>query len=218
MKFPLPLVTVDAVLLTLIEGRLQVALHHRESEPYPEMLALPGGVVHLDEDSSLEATVLRVLKEKTGFQPRYMEQLRVFSGPARDPRRWSLSVSYLALVPVDVLEASRKGVFHFYAADQLPTLAFDHNAIVAAAVERVRNKTRYSSLPTQLLPRKFTLAQLQKTYEAIIGSPLDKSSFRRKLEEEGFVVPTEEYEQGGAHRPARLYRATAMEVFDRVMG
>jgi ADP-ribose pyrophosphatase YjhB (NUDIX family) len=218
MDFPLPLVTVDAVLLTLIEGRLQVALHRRTGDPCADCLALPGGVVHVDDDESLEATIVRVLKTKTGFSPRYMEQLQVFSGQDRDPRRWSLSVAYLALVPVDVLEAARKGVFHFYAVDQLPKLAFDHNAIVAAAVQRVRNKTRYSSLPTQLLPNKFTLAQLQKTYEVIIGSPLDKSSFRRKLEEEGVVVPTEEFTQGAAHRPARLYKATVMEVFDRVIG
>lgn len=218
MNFPQPLVTVDAVLLTLEQNELKVTLHEREAEPDAGMLALPGGVVHVDKDSSAEDTVLRVLRDKTGFNPRYLEQLKVFSGIARDPRSWSISVAYIGLVPFEALQAASRQVLRFYPVDALPRLAFDHNQIVAAAVERVRGKTRYSSLPTQLLPEKFTLSQLQKTYEAIIGSPLDKSSFRRKLEEQGFVIATDEFTQGGAHRPAQLYRAKPLETFDRIIG
>ncbi len=217
MTYKQPLVTVDAVLLTLKEGQLQVALHKRLADPCAGMLALPGGFVHVEEDGSTEAAVLRVLVEKTGFRPRYVEQLQVFSGSARDPRAWSVSVAYVALVPEEALGSAKEGVFHFYSVDQLPALAFDHREIVAAAVQRVRNKTRYSTLPTQLLPRKFTLRQLQDTYEAIIGHALNKAAFRRKIEDEGVVVATDEYTQGGAHRPAQLYKARAVELFDRTI-
>lgn len=215
MNHPQPLVTVDAVLLTLREGGLQVALHHRPAEPFRGLLALPGGVVHADEDTSAEAAILRVLLDKTGFRPRYIEQLAVFSGPDRDPRAWSVCVAYVALVPEEALTAAREGVFHFHGVDALPALAFDHGTIVAAAVQRLRNKTRYSTLPTQLLPQRFTLSQLQATYEAIVGHPLNKAAFRRKIEDEGVVVATEAYTQGGAHRPAQLYEARPVELFDR---
>lgn len=210
-----PLVTVDAVLLTLREGGLQVALHRRPAEPFRGLLALPGGFVHADSDPSAEAAILRVLLDKTGFRPRYIEQLGVFSGPGRDPRAWSVAIAFVALVPEASLNEARKGVFHFHGVDALPGLAFDHGAIVAAAVQRLRNKTRYSTLPTQLLPQRFTLSQLQATYEAIVGHPLNKAAFRRKIEDEGVVVATEAHTQGGAHRPARLYEAHPVELFDR---
>lgn len=217
MDYPLPLVTVDAVLLTLREGMLQVALHQRARDPFSGRLALPGGVVHLDEDASVEATVARVLREKTGFQPRYLEQLQVFSGPDRDPRQWSLSVAYVALVPVEDLAAAGEGVFHFYDVDHLPALAFDHRDIVAAAVARVRNKSSYSTLPCCLLPERFTLAQLQATYEAVLQTRLDKSSFRRKLDAWDVVQATDAY-QTGDHRPARLYTLKDFALFGKTLG
>lgn len=223
--YPLPLVTVDAVLLTLREGRLQVALHRRPADGVAGgKLALPGGFVHVrdedaagEEDADVEAAVQRVLLEKTGFQPRYVEQLQVFSGRERDPRRWSVSIAFLALVPVEELALARAGVFHFYDADQLPDLAFDHAEIVAAAVHRVRAKSSYSALPAMLLPERFTLYQLQATYEALLHTTLDKSSFRRRLELWDMVEPLEEY-QMGVHRPAQLYRLKDFVLFDKSLG
>lgn len=217
MDYPQPLVTVDAVLLTLRDGCLQVALHRRPAEPFRDRLALPGGVAHVDQDASVEAAILRVLLDKTGFRPRYIEQLGVFSGPDRDPRSWSVSIAFVALVPEAALTEATEGIFHFHSVDALPALAFDHGTIVAAAVQRLRNKTRYSTLPTQLLPQRFTLSQLQATYEAIVGHPLNKAAFRRKIEEEGVVVATDAYTQGGAHRPAQLYEARPVELFDRTI-
>lgn len=217
MDYKQPVVTVDAVLLTLKAGQLQVALYKRPADPFAGMLALPGGFVHVNEDVSAEAAVMRVLMEKTGFRPRYIEQLQVFSGTARDPRSWSVSVSYVALVPEEVLATAKAGVFHFYSVDHLPPLAFDHKEIVTSAVLRVRNKTRYSTLPTQLLPKKFTLRQLQDTYEVIIGHTLNKGAFRRKIEDEGVVTALDEFTQGGAHRPAQLYKSRAVELFDRTI-
>jgi ADP-ribose pyrophosphatase YjhB (NUDIX family) len=216
LEYSLPLVTVDAVLLILREGRLEIALHRRDREPFRGHMALPGGVVHVDEDASTEDSIRRVLLEKTGFRARYLEQLQVFSGPGRDPRKWSLSVSYIAMVPLQDLQAAG-GDFQFHGVDVLPPLAFDHADIIAAAVARVRNKSSYSTLPIYLLPELFTLTELQQTYEAILQTRLEKSNFRRKMESWGVLQPTEEYIVG-AQRPARLYRLKDFALFERPVG
>ncbi len=217
MEFPQPLVTVDAVLLTLRESGLEVALHQRDREPFQGAMALPGGVVHADEDASTEDSIRRVLREKTGFEPRYLEQLQVFSGMDRDPRQWSLSVAYVALVPAAELAAATRAEFRFVGVDALPPLAFDHAAIVRAAVDRLRSKSTYSTLPFFLLPERFTLTQLQHTYEAILQTRLEKSNFRRKMEAWGALEATAE-QVGGAQRPARLYRLKDFTFFDRSVG
>lgn len=217
MDFPQPLVTVDAVLLTLRDSGLEVALHRRDREPYRDAMALPGGVVHADEDASTEDSIRRVLRDKTGFEPRYLEQLQVFSGPDRDPRQWSLSVAYVALVPAAELAAATRAEFRFVSVDALPPLAFDHAKIVGAAVARLRSKSTYSTLPFFLLPECFTLTQLQHTYEAILRTRLEKSNFRRKMEAWGALEATDEH-VGGAQRPARLYRLKDFTFFDRSVG
>ena len=217
MDYPLPLVTVDAVLLTLRAGVLEIALHQRDRAPFKNAMALPGGVVHVDEDGDTDASIGRVLREKTGFEPRYLEQLQVFSGKDRDPRQWSLSVSYVALVPAAELEAATQAGFRFVSVDALPPLAFDHADIVAAAVARLRGKSSYSTLPFFLLPERFTLTELQHTYEAILQTRLEKSNFRRKMEAWGVLEDTGE-QMGGAQRPARLYRLKDFTLFDRSVG
>ncbi|SEJ73406.1 NUDIX domain-containing protein [Achromobacter sp. NFACC18-2] len=217
MDFPQPLVTVDAVLLTLRDSGLEVALHRRDREPCRDAMALPGGVVHADEDASTEDSIRRVLRDKTGFEPRYLEQLQVFSGPDRDPRQWSLSVAYVALVPAVELAAATRAEFRFVSVDALPPLAFDHAKIVGAAVARLRSKSTYSTLPFFLLPERFTLTQLQHTYEAILRTRLEKSNFRRKMEAWGALEATDEH-VGGAQRPARLYRLKDFTFFDRSVG
>lgn len=217
MDYLQPLVTVDAVLLTLRAGGLEIALHQRDRAPFKGAMALPGGVVHADEDDSTEASIRRVLREKTGFEPRYLEQLQVFSGPQRDPRQWSLSVSYVALVPVAELEAAAGQGLRFVSVDALPALAFDHAAIVAAAVARLRGKSSYSTLPFFLLPERFTLTELQHTYEAILQTRLEKSNFRRKMDAWGVLEPTGDFVTG-AQRPARLYRLKDFTLFDRTVG
>lgn len=216
-RHPRPQVMVDAVLLTLVEGRLQVALHERERAPEQGKLGLPGGAVHVAEDANTEATIRRVLLQKTGFQPRYLEQLQVFSGPTRDPGGWSISVAYVALVPEEELDPKGGSVFLFYDVDDLPEVAFDHAEIIRAAVARVRNKSSYSTLPFMLLPEKFTLPQLQSTYEAVLQTKLDKSSFRRKLEALDVVLPLPEF-LGGEHRPAQLYVLKDFALFDKTLG
>ncbi|XZG71601.1 NUDIX hydrolase [Chitinibacteraceae bacterium HSL-7] len=202
-----PICTVDVVLLTLRDATLHVALIEREHEPAAGTPALPGGYVHTDEDRDTRATASRILASKAGLESPYLEQLATFSGPARDPRGWSVAIAYFALVPAPLLDSPRLSL---HAVDALPALPFDHTDIIREAVTRVRNKSSYSSLPVHLLGPSFTLPQLQAVYEVLLGEPLNKVSFRRRMEELGAVEAIAGAMQGGeAHRPAQLYRATS---------
>lgn len=199
--------TVDVVLLTLQDGALKVALLRREREPFAGVLALPGGYIHAEEDADTQDAAMRVLRDKTGIVSPYLEQLATFSGRGRDPRGWSISVAYYALVPPEVIEQAAHPEVVMRAIDQLKGLPFDHRQIVEAAVERVRNKSSYSSLPVYLCGESFTLPQLQSVYEALLGEPINKVSFRRKIEEFAILEPIEgAMETGKANRPAQLYR------------
>jgi 8-oxo-dGTP diphosphatase len=196
--------TVDIVLLTLREGRLQVMLLKRDREPFEGALSLPGGYVHTNEDQGCEDAAQRVLLQKAGLQSPYLEQLASFSGPARDPRGWSVSVAYFALVAAP--ELGHPGQ-HWLPVDRLPQLPFDHGHIVAMAVERVRNKSQYSSLPVHLCADTFTLPELHTIYEALLGEAINPVSFRRKMDELGMLEPVPGAKRAnGAHRPAQLYR------------
>ena len=199
--------TVDAALLTLGDDGLAVALIKRDREPFKGIAALPGGFVHADTDMNARDAALRVLKDKTGIDVPYLEQLATFSGPARDPRGWSVSIAYYALVPYALIEsAGRQGV-QLVSVERLHTLPFDHKAIVETAVERLRGKSQYSSLPCFLAGEAFTLPQLQRVYEALMGEPLNKVSFRRKMNEMDVLEPVDgQTGAPGAHRPAQLYR------------
>lgn len=201
--------TVDVVLLTLQHSGLHVALVRRERAPFAGVLALPGGYIHAQEDADAQASAARVLREKAGLQSPYLEQLATFSGPARDPRGWSVAVVYCALVAPEVLAQAADRIT-LVAVDALPPLPFDHRQIIDTAVQRVRSKSQYSSLPVHLCAEPFTLPQLQAAYEAVLGEPINKVSFRRKVDELAMLeaVPGA-LQTGGAHRPAQLYRVRA---------
>ena len=206
-EFPSPIATVDAVLLTLRDDALAVGLIRREQPPFVGEWALPGGYVRVQQDRSLEDAAARILHDKARIDGRFLEQLGTFSGADRDPRGWSLTVAYFALVPsADLQAAGSLLVLHPIAA--LPALAFDHAEIVAAAVGRLRGKSSYSALPAFLLPPQFTLAELHATYQHVLGTRLDPASFRRKIMDQGIVEATGTH-RVGAHRPAELYRLRA---------
>lgn len=202
--------TVDVVLLTLRAGRLQVALLMRDKAPFQGAWALPGGYVHVDADEDAEQAAGRVLQERTGIVSPYLEQLATFSGRARDPRGWSVSISYYALVPVEVIERVERSDLKLMSVEQIKSLPFDHLQIIHAALERVRSKSSYSSLPVYLCSEQFTLPQLQAVYEAILNEPINKVSFRRKMDELGILEPVVgAVETGKANRPAQYYRLKA---------
>ena len=198
--------TVDVVLLTIRHDVLMTALIRREQEPYAGQLALPGGYIHADKDASVHAAAMRVITAKAGVVPPYLEQLGTFSGPGRDPRGWSVSVAHYALVPFEIIDQASGSQVQLQPADALGTLPFDHAHIIGMAVERLRNKSQYSSLPCFLAGESFTLPQLQRIYEVLMGETLNKVSFRRKVTEMDMLEPVEGcFEAAGAHRPAQLY-------------
>ena len=227
-----PILTVDVVLLTLDGDTLKVALHRRKQAPFQGCLALPGGYVHVQEDEDMADAAHRILREKTGFEPTYLEQLEVFSGPQRDPRGWSASVVFVALVPIERLREERliegRQTFSFHDVARLPELAFDHADQIQKAVARVRNKSAYSTLPCWLLPERFTLAELQAVYEKILGIKLSAATFRARLgvlgesnnesskNSHGVLIETPEVRKG-QHRPAKLYRVNHTTLFSKTI-
>ncbi|MDH0867115.1 NUDIX domain-containing protein [Mitsuaria sp. GD03876] len=208
MEFERPIVTVDIVLLTLLDGVLHAGLTQRDKAPALDAWTLPGGWVHTDRDQDADDAAARILREKAGLVSPYLEQLRTFSGMHRDSRGWSLSVSYYAVVPGSLQAAGER--FRWAAVDGLRSLPFDHAQILRTAVERVRSKTLYSSLPVHLMPAEFSLGELQRTYEQVLGAELDKRGFRRRIEELDVIeeIPGA-FTSGGSHRPAQLYRKKA---------
>ncbi len=200
------IVLVDVLLFTLVNGTLSVLLHKRPAEPFAGALALPGGYVRPQEDKTTLAAAKRVLKQKIGVDAPYLEQLKTYSGSDRDPGGWSVSVAYFALIAREEAEAAdQTGVWK--AVDGALRLAFDHRTMVADAVERIRNKSAYSSLPAFLAGPVFTLGQLQKIYESVLGVPLEKVTFRRRIEEIGAIEAVEgAMVTGRRSRPAQLYR------------
>ncbi|MBP8182661.1 MAG: NUDIX hydrolase [Rhodoferax sp.] len=203
---PSVICTVDVALLTLKHDALHVVLLKRQAEPFSGIPALPGGYVHAQEDKTAWDAAARVLRDKASIVSPYLEQLATYSGAERDPRGWSVSIVYYALVPSDVLEPGHEDVM-LTPVSRLPKLAFDHKGIIELAVSRVRAKSQYSSLPVYLCSEPITLPRLQAVYEAVLGESINKVSFRRKMDELGMLEPVEgEMEAGGAHRPAQVYR------------
>lgn len=199
--------TVDVVLLTIKDNALQVALLERAHAPFAGQLALPGGYIHVDQDVDAHAAAMRVVKEKCAVVPPYLEQLSTFSGPTRDPRGWSVSIAHYALVPFAVFASALQPYVKLRPVDSTLGLPFDHDSMLAQAVERLRNKSQYSSLPCFLAGEVFTLPQLQRIYEVLIGEPINKVSFRRKIAEMDMLDAVEGgFEAAGAHRPAQQYR------------
>jgi 8-oxo-dGTP diphosphatase len=203
--FPKPSVTVDVVIMTLRDEQLQVLLVKRDIAPYRGRWAIPGGFVHITE--SLEAAARRELREETGVTDVYLEQLYTFGEPGRDPRGRVISVAYIALTPAPLVvkAGSDAREAQWWPVSDLPALAFDHDKIVQYALTRLRYKIEYSAVGFRLLPECFTLSDLQKAYEIILGEPLDKRNFRRRIDEANVIEPTEDLRTGEG-RPARLYR------------
>ncbi|NET33354.1 MAG: NUDIX hydrolase [Cyanothece sp. SIO1E1] len=207
-EYPRPALTVDCVIFGMDESEsLKVLLIQRAVEPFKDCWALPGGFVDMEED--LEAAALRELEEETGVKDVFIEQLFTFGAPKRDPRGRVVSVAYYALTnrakhPVQASSDARNAKWFDF--DQVPALAFDHQQIFEIALQRLRAKVRYQPIGFELLPEEFTLSQMQKLYETILGvKELNKRNFRTRILKMG-VLEEIGKQEGVAHRPAMLYR------------
>lgn len=209
-RYPSPIVTVDSVLFTLSQQQLCVLLVQRANHPQKGWWGLPGGFIDMQHDASTRATALRKLQEKTGVVPPWLEQLETFSGPNRDPRGWSLTTAWYALIAQESCQPRSGDVsdaewLPVEAAMQRRDIAFDHQAIIASALKRLRQKTLYTLLPVFCLPESFTLTQLQEATEAILGRPVQRKSLIRRFDSSEMFEETGDSVATGA-RKAKLYR------------
>jgi 8-oxo-dGTP diphosphatase len=218
-EWPRPLVAVDLVLFTVTGWhqhlRLQVLLVERGVEPYRSSWALPGGFVRERED--LAAAARRELQEETGVHDVYLEQVAAVGTPQRDPRGHVITVVYVALVAADRHRLDATGdvrAARWFDVAALPSLAFDHGKLLDMALENLRRRLGEMPICFELLPAEFTLSELQALCEAILGRPLDRRNFRRKVLELEFLEAVAATRREGRHRPAQLYRFVP-EAFGR---
>jgi len=209
--FDRPLTSVDLAIFTVRDDALQVLLTQRAEEPFARAWALPGGFIDLEQDGDLEACARRKLKEKTGMATPYLEQLGSWGNRSRDPRGWSVTHVYFALLPsANVVLSAGANTSSVRWSPVLGSgvsgrLAFDHAEILTVALERLRSKVEYTSLPAYLLPEEFTLGELQRAYEIVLGRDVEKSAFRTRIRSAELVVEVPR-QRTGPNRPAQLYR------------
>jgi 8-oxo-dGTP diphosphatase len=200
-----PIVAVDVVIFTIDAGRLQALVVQVRDGPCAGAWAFPGGLVGMHE--SLEDAARRELSAKTGLRGVYLEQLRSFGDPGRDPQARVVSTAYFALVPGKEM-VERNGKYAdvaWFPVRGLPRLTYDHAVIARAALERLRAKLAYTNIVYGLLPPEFTLGELQDIYEVILGRRLDRRNFRKKILASGLLRALPK-QRRGPHRPAALYR------------
>ncbi|KAB2927403.1 MAG: NUDIX domain-containing protein [Candidatus Contendobacter sp.] len=205
-----PSFTVDLVIFTVRDEHLHVLLVKRAEHPFKGCWALPGGFLDPRRDASVDACAARKLVEEAGVRAPYLEQLKTYGSRDRDPRGWTATTVYFALMASasvrlrgNQAEACWVGV----RGDRVDfDLGFDHARILADAVERLRSKLEYTHIAVHLLPEEFTLPELQRTYEIILQQPLDKSSFRRRVVQADMLEELTGKQRDGFGRPAQLYR------------
>ncbi len=212
-----PRLTVDLVLFSLVEEQLCTLMVKRKDPPFENCWALPATEVDTHRDSSLEQTAKRNVKRLTGFETPYLEQVQTIGNDFRDPRGWSITVVYYGLVSSgQMLHANQsnwEAMKWMSVSDALSgELSFDHQHLIESCLQRLQNKSLYTSLPIFLLTEEFTLTELQKTYELILGFKMEKKSFRRRLLDAGFLEETGQSRHAN-HRPALLYRLSQRQPY-----
>lgn len=198
---------VDLVIFTIIKDVLNILMIKRGHPPFQGEMALPGGAVN--DDESVDAAAARELQEETGVKNVFLEQLYTFGAVDRDPRNRVVSVSYYALVPSEdnTVKAGDDAAEAFWlpVKDLPKKLAFDHAVIIKMAVERLKGKVVYTPVAHKLLPKSFTLTELQKTYETLLEKKMDKRNFRKYVVNRGLVRATKETINQSMGRPAKLF-------------
>jgi len=216
-----PHVSVDCVIFGFHEGHLKVLLIEREKVPRSHLgghkLKLPGSLISESED--LDTSANRTLKDLTGLDNIYLKQFAVFGSPGRlspeEDLAWLkktsglnvdrvVTVAYYALITISEGYITEKTIWQ--PVSDLPELIFDHNKIITDALDSLRRELRSEPLCFELLPKKFTLRQMQDIYESVLGESMDNRNFRKKIRPYEFLIPLPEKEKGVNHKPAQLYR------------
>ncbi len=205
-EYPRPAVTTDCVIFGFDGGELKVLLIERGIEPYKDYWALPGGFINMDEDA--ETCARRKLRDETALENIFIEQLFTFSNVDRDPRHRVISIAYYALVKLSDYHAQAgtgANNVKWFPLSEVPSLAFDHAGILETARQRLKGKIKYQPIGFELLPEKFTLPELHKLYEIILGISIDRRNFRKKMLGFNLLIDHNELVKGAPNRAAKLY-------------
>ncbi len=199
-------VALDCIIFGFDKGELKLLIHKRRFEPFRGNWSLFGGF--LREDESLNDAANRVLRELTGLENIYMEELQTYGEINRDPAGRVISVAYYALIPAHRYSDgySKKYGATWFSIKDLPPLIMDHNSMVERGLRRLNRRATSEPIGFELLPRKFTIPQLQALYEAIQQSTLDKRNFRKKILSMDVLVKLDEKDKSGSRKGAFLYR------------
>ena len=204
-KYPHPAVTTDCVIFGFNRDRLQVLLIERGIEPFKGRWAFPGGFLKMDETA--EEGAKRELKEETGLENAYIQQLHTFSAPNRDPRERVITIAYYALVKIQEVKGGDDAASaRWFPLDEIPPLAFDHDYILRMATQRLREQIHFQPIGFELLPEKFTIKELQSLYEAILGIDFDRRNFAKKMLHLEILTELNETVWPTPKREARLYK------------
>jgi 8-oxo-dGTP diphosphatase len=200
-------ISIDCIIFGFNESELKILLIKRAGEPLKGEWALPGGFVEPNED--LDVAAKRILQELTGLSNIYMNQLHTFGDVERYPIRRVISIAYYALIKINdyninAAADAKEAIWHPVA--NAPKLVFDHNKILNAGIEKLKEEVKFHPIGFELLPKKFTLSELQNLYEAILNKTLDKRNFRKKILSMNLLIKLNESQKGVAHRAARLYK------------
>lgn len=215
-KYQFAVIATDVVIFTAQNGKLKVLLIEMRKPPYTGYWACPGGLVKPNE--SVDRAAQKHLFDKTGVKDVYLEQLYTFGEIDRDPFGRVVSVAYYALIPSGGIKLKTSHEYtdvDWFQVKQLPPMAYDHTEIIKVAVKRLKDKITYSNIVYSLLPKSFTLSELQGIYELILDKRLDKRNFRKKILTLNLITKTGRKRTGEANRPAQLYkfvRRTPQEV------
>ena len=204
-KYPHPSVTTDCVIFGFDGSNLKVLLVQRGIEPYKGRWAFPGGFLRMDE--SAEEGALRELREETGLQGAYIKQFHTFSDPKRDPRERVITIAYYALVKLqEVIGGDDAAQARWFALNEVPSLAFDHDQILRRAEQELRKQIHFEPIGFELLPEKFTMKELQQLYEAILNVKFDRRNFYNKMLHLGILTQLDETVRNSPKKEAFLYR------------
>ena len=204
-KYPHPSVTTDCVIFGFNGERLQVLLIERGIEPFKGRWAFPGGFLKMDETA--EEGAKRELKEETGLENAYIQQLHTFSAPNRDPRERVITIAYYALVNIQEVKGGDDAASaRWFPLDEIPPLAFDHDYILRMATQKLREQIHFQPIGFELLPAKFTIKELQSLYEAILGINFDRRNFSKKILHLEILTELDETIWPTPKREAKLYK------------
>ena len=214
MSTPSIKISVDAVVFGYEEGNISILLIQRKYQPFKGKWAIPGGFVGVDE--SLEEAVERELQEETGITINYLEQLYTFGKPNRDPRGRVISVAYFGLVRPNTFKiyaSTDAAQVQWFQINELPELSFDHKEILTTAIERLQGKITYQPIGFELLDKKFPFSDLEKLYTTLLGRPIDRRNFRKKIIGLNILDELDEKVSKGSGRPANLFQFNQKRYF-----